>query len=68
MREQEEHRCNCDKSTEKIVITVNKNGENKEMEIDLDHNENLMNTLKKMSKKNKCQDFFKDAVIEKNDE
>ena len=50
------------------MVTVNKNGEDKQMEIDLDENENLQNTIKKMAKKNRCQDFFKETIIEKDDE
>lgn len=50
------------------MVTVNKNGEDKQLEIDLDENENLQNIIKKMSKKNRCQDFFKETIIEKDDE
>ena len=39
---------------EKVYVTVTKNGEDKTYEVDLDENENLENTLKKMARKNKC--------------
>ena len=48
------------------VITVKKNGIAKKVPIDEDANENLCAVLRKMTKKDKCGDYFKDTTIEVN--
>lgn len=54
MKERDLKDANNEKETEKITITVNKNGFDKEVLIDLDENQNVQNLLMKMSRKNKC--------------
>lgn len=41
MEEEQAACCHGKPDTEKIIVTVNKNGEDKHVEIDLDENENL---------------------------